>query len=538
MILKPRSPIKNSAEIIAAKNPGLISASKIKYERKRKKSLFNLVFEQFSRFAIYIGEKVQGGVELANREGISRLWLVVTTFTALLAKLIAKGVVIGAKYLSKNRKIVFPVATLGLVLGVFAFASSYSLAVRVTLNDRLVGVVSSQGEFETVKGDVENDITVQTGETYLFEQIPAYSFVVVKKSQLMENEEVYESLYTAAEEELGNTYGIIVDGELVGACKRESDIHDILDEIKGTYATGQKGETAEFLNKIEIKRDMYTKNLIMDSVDLRGKFLKPAKEETYIVQAGERAESIAKKLKTTVNELKLQNPGIAFSSLRGGQKIVSGEPEVRLSVRVVKEITYNVDIPYQVVKIPTNDLFDGYTKIKAGGSKGNRQIKAEVTTINGVEIQRIILEEKTTKQPTTQQLYTGTKKIAPSGKFIWPTVSRYITSPFGPRWGKLHRGVDIAGKQGTPIYAADAGTVVQAGWISNYGYAVFIDHGNGVKTGYHHMYKPPNVVVGQKVYQGMVIGGIGSTGFSTGPHLHFEIILNGTYVNPMNYKYN
>jgi murein DD-endopeptidase MepM/ murein hydrolase activator NlpD len=116
---------------------------------------------------------------------------------------------------------------------------------------------------------------------------------------------------------------------------------------------------------------------------------------------------------------------------------------------------------------------------------------------------------------------------------IWP-VSGPITSPFGARWGSFHEGVDFGVAFGTPIHAAAAGTVVWCGWMSGYGNLVVIDHQNGLATAYGHQ---SSIAVGcnQSVAQGQVIGYVGSTGHSTGPHLHFEVRVNGTPVDPLGY---
>jgi murein DD-endopeptidase MepM/ murein hydrolase activator NlpD len=116
---------------------------------------------------------------------------------------------------------------------------------------------------------------------------------------------------------------------------------------------------------------------------------------------------------------------------------------------------------------------------------------------------------------------------------IWP-VSGPITSPFGPRWGGFHPGIDIGVPEGTPIHAAAAGTVIWCGWESGYGNLVVIDHHNGIATAYAHQSRIA-VSCGQDVQQGDVIGYSGCTGFCTGPHLHFEVRVNGAPVDPIGY---
>lgn len=117
--------------------------------------------------------------------------------------------------------------------------------------------------------------------------------------------------------------------------------------------------------------------------------------------------------------------------------------------------------------------------------------------------------------------------------FSWP-INGTITSPFGPRWGRLHAGLDIAAGFGTPIRAAAAGTVTYAGWMGGYGYLVVIEHGGGVATAYAHQQRI-YASVGQTLARGEVLGEVGSTGNSTGPHVHFEVRVNGTAVDPFGY---
>ena len=146
-------------------------------------------------------------------------------------------------------------------------------------------------------------------------------------------------------------------------------------------------------------------------------------------------------------------------------------------------------------------------------------------------------------QPSTEIVIPGATQTRPrdvlvvNGQlqraFHWPTQGR-ISSPFGPRWGRMHNGIDIAVPSGTPIKAAAEGTVKFSGWNGGYGYLVIIDHGNNVETYYAHNSR--NLVdVGQRVDRGQTIARSGNTGNSTGPHLHFEIRHRGRPVDPQKY---
>jgi murein DD-endopeptidase MepM/ murein hydrolase activator NlpD len=128
---------------------------------------------------------------------------------------------------------------------------------------------------------------------------------------------------------------------------------------------------------------------------------------------------------------------------------------------------------------------------------------------------------------------SATASGAASGQLDWPVVGP-VTSGFGSRWGRMHEGIDIAVGSGTPVHAAAAGTVVYAGWISGYGDIVVIDHGNGISTAYAHN---SSLLVGQgaTVAGGAVVSLSGSTGHSTGPHVHFEVRVNGSPVDPLGY---
>jgi murein DD-endopeptidase MepM/ murein hydrolase activator NlpD len=130
------------------------------------------------------------------------------------------------------------------------------------------------------------------------------------------------------------------------------------------------------------------------------------------------------------------------------------------------------------------------------------------------------------------QASTGSGTPSASG-FIWP-VNGAVVSGFGMRWGRMHEGIDITAPIGTPVWAAADGTVIHAGWLGGYGNLVVLDHGDGLATAYAHA-SAILVALGQRVSQGSTIALVGSTGNSSGPHLHFEVRVNGSAVDPLLY---
>lgn len=184
--------------------------------------------------------------------------------------------------------------------------------------------------------------------------------------------------------------------------------------------------------------------------------------------------------------------------------------------------------------------------VKETGEKGKRISRYEVTYIDGVEVSRKLKESETILEPVVETfeaevddegLYTEsipvTASEAVTGSFIWPVNGGYVSDPFMS--DRSHKGMDIAADSGTDIYAADGGTVIDAGWNDGgYGNYVMIDHGNGYVTLYGHA-SEVYVSAGDIVSAGDVIAAVGTTGDSTGNHCHFEIRYDGGYLNPASF---
>ena len=225
------------------------------------------------------------------------------------------------------------------------------------------------------------------------------------------------------------------------------------------------------------------------------------------------------------------------SVIRVGDELIVTVPETELSVERTEEVYYEDDYEAEIIYRDNDDWYTTQTKTLQEPSAGHRIVVADISYRNNEEVVRNILKEEITYEAVPKIVERGTK-IPPT--YIKPISGGRQSSGFGRRnaptkgASTYHKGIDWATPTGTAVMASSAGTVVKAGWGSGYGYVVYIDHADGRQTRYGHLSKIL-VSQGQTVSQGQKIALSGNTGVSTGPHVHFEILINNTQVNPLNY---
>ena len=225
------------------------------------------------------------------------------------------------------------------------------------------------------------------------------------------------------------------------------------------------------------------------------------------------------------------------SMIRAGDELIITVPEPKLAVVRQEEMYYEEDYEEDVIYIDNDDWYTTETKTLQEPSAGHRRVIAVVTFENDKETATEIIKEEVTYEAVPKIVERGTK-IPPT--YIKPISGGRLSSSFGRRSrptkgaSTYHKGVDWATPTGTAVFASCGGTVVKAGWGSGYGYVVYINHPDGRQTRYGHLSKVL-VSAGQTVSQGQKIALSGNTGVSTGPHLQFEILINGSQVNPLQY---
>lgn len=333
---------------------------------------------------------------------------------------------------------------------------------------------------------------------------------------------------------------ILVNGKEIAIVKNEEEANAILSQISSRYITEDTIKISEptFVEDVKVESKYTSEDDIINSeIALEKLTANTSKDKKYEIKKGDTLYQIAIDYNMKLQDLLNANPDIKETTpLKIGKKINLIVPVPLLSVRTYEKIIYEEYIPKKIETISNDKEYKTYRKVISTGKDGRKEVTAKVTKVNGLEEGRKVISEKVLTEPTVEKVEVGTLNTPPKkaiGSFIYPVKGR-LTSGFGFRWGIMHYGLDLANHYGSPIKASDGGTVVFSGWGNGYGNMIKIDHGNGFQTVYGHNSK--NVVsIGQKVAQGEIIGYIGSTGNSTGNHLHFEIIKNGVKQNPLNY---
>jgi murein DD-endopeptidase MepM/ murein hydrolase activator NlpD len=241
-----------------------------------------------------------------------------------------------------------------------------------------------------------------------------------------------------------------------------------------------------------------------------------------------------------VNEVGAQDRGIATSVGRAKTSARDARERTRkirvvvaAETRAVQVRTDQVSAVRDELVSDRNALVSARSEKRVSLAKVNANEREDVAEAQALERVSATLGAQIQAAQSSSSAYSASSSTPSASGFVWP-VSGPVVSPFGMRWGRMHTGIDIAVGYGTPIHAAASGRVIYAGWMDGYGNLVFVDHGGGISTGYAHQSRIA-VANGQNVAQGDVIGYVGCTGHCFGPHLHFEVRVNGAPVDPLGY---
>ena len=457
--------------------------------------------------------------------------------------------------------LVVPVLALVCLVMSVNYWKSATLALEIKYNGAVIGYASDESVFLDAQEQANSRLSTAKAANSTEQTLikPAqYKLTVVKKTDLTDSTIICDKLIENSDSKITNACGIYIDGSFLCAVKNETDATSVFDKILSDYKTDDTTAVTSFVEEITYEQGFYPDNedTVWDAEKLSKKLHSKKTEALYyIVKAGDTTSGIAQSNGITTAEFYNLNPGIGESIHVGDKYLVSREVNY-VRVQVTKTESHTETVKYTSSNVNNANIYKGTKRVTTKGVNGEQLVTELVTYIDGVRVSSKEVSRVTTVEAVNEVVQVGTKTygygginfgssggsaVSYGGRFIWPAIgATTVSSGYYRASGSFHGGVDLirpGGRStGLTIVAAASGTVTTATYHPSWGYYIIINHGGGLSTLYAHTLPGSfKVRVGQQVSAGQPIANIGSSGNVTGPHLHFEVRINGTRTNPMPY---
>lgn len=455
------------------------------------------------------------------------------------------------------------VLTVGMLLAGFQYVQAHTVTYyRVMINGEEIGTIENEEQLLALYERKEQEYAEKYPQADMVVNTKGITTVEAKNYKAKIDTEA-----TLAELDgrlTGYSRGVElkVDGKTIAIVKDQATANAILEQVKGKYIpdtstkgnapkikllssnpnktaksteSGVKIESAEIVEdvaQVAVKTDP---NKVLGAEEALQRIVEGSEAAiTYTVREGDTISSIAKRFGVTQKELFANNPGVQEKTMQIGTELNVKALKPALTVKTVELMSEEIVTEPEVIIQKNADMQAGKSKVVAEGQSGLKVMEYRLTKENGEVVSEEWLGQEVLKASSPRIIMKGTKVIGEgSGQFAWPVSGARMTSSYGKRWGRTHKGIDLVSSNRN-ILAADEGVVSFAGTKSGYGNVIIINHNNGFETLYGHLSKI-SVEKGDVVEKGTKIGVMGSTGRSTGTHLHFEIHKNGSVQNPMKY---
>ena len=492
----------------------------------------------FLKFFIDAWQVVRNGYRSVPEEknGFVKFWGGVRGF--------GRGVRANGRLFLRTLNYLFPAAAIWAFAVLISYVASLEFAVNVEYKGEDIGYIANETVFESAQSELRRRLISYKDET--IDDIPKFSITVAEKIPVQTDIELTDTILKSSNSNIVEATGLTIDGVFYGAVKNGDLLEDTLDSMKGQYSrSAEEGARVEFTKEVSTSTGLYLQDNIRSEREIIDLLHSQTQQDVYYtVVEGDTPSGVAQAQDMKLDELVALNPDCLTNFLIGKQLLVN-KSQAFLPVKTIVTKTYTEEIPFETTYTESNSYYVGRQVVLREGQNGSQQITADIEYVDGIEVGRTILTTERLEEPVAKQVVKGTKEMPTvanyTGKysgygFVNPIQSGnwYISQGFK---GSAHNAIDIAFRgngYGTPVFASLAGTVTYAGWRGTYGNLVIINHGDGMQTWYAHNSKII-VSVGEQVARGQQIANVGSTGRSTGNHLHFMVVINGSYKNPLNY---
>ena len=452
---------------------------------------------------------------------------------------------------------------------------SCRVVIEASINSTPVGYIESSSVLPKLKYEVENQLASELGSPYSLDCEFSYKLKLVRDPKLLSESALTVMLLDIARDDFVEAYMLYIDGVQVGANADRDGIDSLIDEIEagllelGNDRSSESGadtssgsdassdtssgsydeySRVEILNRIQIKKQLCEKSSIK-SLDEINALLNPIYTARAVAEPrGNDSESESTLRISAFSALSAGYDGdselidldVDYGMTRGSS---SDNDDIQLNYYFIRTETVEETVHYTTSYVDDYDSFVGTNTLAQQGSDGRRRVTYEISCdADGNEVARSEVASETLIPMVERIIMVGATEIpdpVPTGTYIWPCeVNEGISSDYGGRdlYGSydFHLGIDIPGTLGDEVWASDGGEVVWASYTPSYGNSIRIQHDDGYVTLYAHL-DELLVEVGDNVYQGQLIGKMGHTGAAYGTHLHFEVRIGSSTVNPNKY---
>jgi cell wall-associated NlpC family hydrolase len=432
-----------------------------------------------------------------------------------------------SEFSSKNRKVfnyLAPVAGMAVLGLTIYFWSSARIAVSVSYNNKMLGVIASEQVYKDAANNVETNVSEASGSSFALQKEPIYKLELSSKSNLLSEDELYDNILSASSQDLSSSYGLYVGNDLVGANDNNTAIQTMLDNIKKPYEADVNNEQVEFYQNVAIKKGVFPKSVERTTDNMKAILTGSARNSvTYTAQKGDSTAMVANKFNVSVNQIYAMNTSVQADGLTQGETIQIVDPQPTLQVQYTKRETSTQSIPFQTVMSQSTSTAKGSVTVTQQGQLGVMQIVSDVTYLGNAVVDSKAISTTMLKAPVNLYKTVGT--------YVYSGNSSSINDYAGDFSGQSSSIIDYAEKFLGERYVGDGSS---PGGFDCSGFTMYVfskfgielPHSAAAQSGYGASVSRNNLQPGDLIFFD-----------TTGGISHVGIYLdNGQFINAENYS--